>query len=60
MFAWLERARRQRDPGLQSLLYDAPLLRYRDDLRFAAFAHKIGLPGPAEAAAADTTTAPGP
>ena len=59
MFAWMERARLQRDPGLQSLLYDAPLLRYRDDPRFAAFARRIGLPTPVEAAAADKTTAPG-
>ena len=33
MFDWLQRAWKARDPGMQTLLYDALLLRYRDDPR---------------------------
>ena len=43
-FAWLARAWTNRDPGLQFLLVNPFLLRYRDDPRFAAFCKKIGLP----------------
>jgi TolB-like protein/Tfp pilus assembly protein PilF len=42
-FRWLERARVQKDPGLEGLLTSALLLRYRDDPRFAAFVRKVGL-----------------
>lgn len=43
-FQWLDRAWANRDPGLQFLLVDPFLLRYRDDPRFAAFCVKVGLP----------------
>ncbi len=46
MFDWLDRAWKARDPGMQSLLYDALLLRYRDDPRYAALARQVGLPDP--------------
>jgi TolB-like protein/Flp pilus assembly protein TadD len=46
MFEWLQRAWKARDPGMQSLLYDALLLRYRDDPRYAALARQAGLPWP--------------
>lgn len=46
MFDWLQRAWKARDPGMQSLLYDALLLRYRDDPRYAALAKQAGLPWP--------------
>jgi tetratricopeptide (TPR) repeat protein len=42
MFDWLQRALKARDPGMQSLLYDALLLRYRDDPRYAALAKQAG------------------
>ncbi len=43
-FAWLDRAWASHDTGLQFLLVDRFILRYRDDPRFAAFCKKIGLP----------------
>jgi len=46
MFAWLERAWSNRDPGLRRLLYDPFLKPYRGDPRFAAFCRKVGLPAP--------------
>src|SRR5579883_1021090 len=46
MFAWLERAWANRDPGISYLLYDPFLLAYRGDPRFAAFCRKLGLPPP--------------
>jgi TolB-like protein/Tfp pilus assembly protein PilF len=49
MFEWLERARMQRDPGLESLLMSPLLRRHLHDPRFAAFARSIGLPAPVEA-----------
>lgn len=51
MFDWLQRAWKARDPGMQTLLYDAPLLRYRDDPRYAALAREVGLPSPVASAA---------
>ena len=42
MFDWLQRALKARDPGMQSLLYDALLLRYRDDPRYAALIRNWG------------------
>jgi TolB-like protein/Flp pilus assembly protein TadD len=43
-FEWLDRAWSSRDSGVQALLYDPFLLRYKDDPRFAAFCRKVGLP----------------
>jgi TolB-like protein/Tfp pilus assembly protein PilF len=45
-FEWLDRAWSSRDPGIQMLLYDPFILRYKDDPRFAAFCRKVGLPAP--------------
>ena len=42
-FQWLERARRQRDPGLASLRKDPLLSNLRDDPRWSAFLHIMGL-----------------
>ena len=58
MFDWLQRALKARDPGMQSLLYDALLLRYRDDPRYAALAKKAGLPWPPVAAKPAAAVAP--
>jgi TolB-like protein/Tfp pilus assembly protein PilF len=52
MFKWLQRAARNRDPGVVELLYDVPILRYRNDPRFAAFRKQVGLPVPAPPASA--------
>jgi hypothetical protein len=43
-FGWLDRAWNNRDPGIQYLLFDAFILRFKDDPRFAAFCRKVGLP----------------
>jgi Flp pilus assembly protein TadD len=43
-FEWLDRAWSSRDPGIEYLLIDPLILRYRDDPRFAAFCKKAGLP----------------
>lgn len=58
MFDWLQRAWKARDPGMQSLLYDALLLRYRDDPRYAALAKQAGLPWPPVSAKPAAPTAP--
>ncbi len=42
-FEWLERARRQRDPGLAGLRRDPLLPNLRDDPRWNAFLHTMGL-----------------
>ncbi|HWY51541.1 MAG TPA: adenylate/guanylate cyclase domain-containing protein [Chthoniobacterales bacterium] len=42
-FEWLERARRQRDPGLAGLRKDPLLPNLRDDPRWNAFLHTMGL-----------------
>jgi len=42
-FQWLDRARRQRDPGLTDLLFDPLLLRYRADPRFDGLLREVGL-----------------
>jgi serine/threonine-protein kinase len=47
-FEWLDRAWSNRDSGIQNLLYDPFILRYKDDPRFAAFCRKIGLPVPGD------------
>ncbi|MEO6926451.1 MAG: tetratricopeptide repeat protein [Rhodanobacter sp.] len=51
MFKWLDRAWMARDTGMQMLLYDPFILRYRDDPRFAAFCNKVGLPTTTDAKA---------
>ncbi|MBV2208274.1 MAG: tetratricopeptide repeat protein [Thermomonas sp.] len=48
MFEWLDRALKDHDSGMQSLLYDALLLRYRNDPRYAELAKAAGLPWPPE------------
>ena len=50
-FAWLDRAFANRDPGIQFLLVNPFILRYRDDPRFAAFCKKVGLPTTTDAVA---------
>jgi TolB-like protein/Flp pilus assembly protein TadD len=45
-FEWLDRAWSGRDPGVQGLLYDPFIQRFKDDPRFAAFCRKVGLPVP--------------
>lgn len=60
MFQWLDKALAARDPGMQSLLYDPLLLRYRDDPRYAALARKVGLPWPPAAISAASATTPRP
>ena len=42
-FEWLERARRQRDPGLTGLHKDPLLTNLHDDPRWNAFLHTMGL-----------------
>src|SRR6267378_2658939 len=42
-FEWLDRARRQRDPGLASLRKDPLLTNLQDDTRWNAFLHEMGL-----------------
>jgi TolB-like protein/Tfp pilus assembly protein PilF len=51
VFQWLDRAWKQHDPGVSYLLFDPLILRYRDDPRFAAFCHKVGLPTTTDAVA---------
>jgi len=50
-FLWLDRAWNVRDPGIQFLLYDPLILRFRTDPRFAAFCSKVGLPTTTDAVA---------
>jgi TolB-like protein/Flp pilus assembly protein TadD len=52
-FEWLDRAWSSRDPGIEYLLIDPLILRYRDDPRFAAFCKKTGLPTTTTAKAMD-------
>jgi TolB-like protein/Tfp pilus assembly protein PilF len=56
MFAWLDRAWTNRDPGVSTLLYDPLVLRYREDLRFAAFCRKVGMPVPGAPATSASAT----
>ena len=58
MFDWLQRAWKARDPGMQTLLYDVLLLRYRDDPRYAALAKQAGLPWPPVSAKPTAPAAP--
>ena len=55
MFASLDRAWAERDNNITILYYDPFLLRYKDEPRFAALCKKMGLPTPAEIAAAPKT-----
>jgi len=52
-FEWLDRAWSNRDSGVQNLLFDPFILRYKDDPRFSAFCRKVGLPVSGEAATVD-------
>lgn len=54
-FEWLDRAWGNRDPGIQYLLFDPFILRYKDDPRFAAFCRNVGLPVPGESSARKST-----
>ncbi|MGH8230969.1 MAG: tetratricopeptide repeat protein [Steroidobacteraceae bacterium] len=56
-FEWLDRAWNNRDPGVNYLLYDPYFVRYRTDPRMAAYCTKVGLPTPAQAAAAASSAA---
>ena len=47
MFHWLDRSWANRDAGIQHLLVDPLILRYKEDPRFAAYCRKVGLPVPA-------------
>jgi TolB-like protein/Flp pilus assembly protein TadD len=47
VFHWLDRAWTNHDAGIQHLLTDPLILRYRDDPRFAAYCREVGLPVPA-------------
>jgi TolB-like protein/Tfp pilus assembly protein PilF len=60
-FFWLERALRDRDPGVATI-YELPYLiaRLRDDPRLATLLHKLGLPTPAELAAQSAASAASP
>jgi serine/threonine-protein kinase len=55
-FAWLDRAWRQRDPGIVFLLFDPVFTRYQSDPRFVAFRHKVGLPMKGETAVDGSAT----
>jgi len=46
-FQWLDRAWRQRDPGMSELAYDPLFKSYYRDPRFAEICHKLGVPVPA-------------
>ena len=50
-FEWLDRAWSSRDAGVQNLLFDPFITRYKGDPRFAAFCRKVALPVPGEASA---------
>jgi len=52
-FEWLNRAWVSRDPGIEYLLTDPLILRFRADPRFAAFCKKAGLPATTTAKSMD-------
>jgi len=56
-FEWLDRAWSSRDPGIEYLLTDPLILRFRNDPRFAAFCKKAGLPTTTTAKAMDVPAA---
>lgn len=45
-FAWLDRAWKQRDPGISGFMADPYLIPYRNDPRYAAFCRMAGFPVP--------------
>jgi TolB-like protein/Tfp pilus assembly protein PilF len=47
-FEWLDRAWGNRDTGIQFLLSDPFIVRYKEDPRFAAFCRRVGLPAPSD------------
>jgi TolB-like protein/Flp pilus assembly protein TadD len=47
-FLWLDRAYHARDSGMESILVDPMIMRYKHDPRLAVFSQKIGLPSPLE------------
>ena len=51
MFAWLDRAWKQRELEATDVLSDPLMLPYKHDPRFAAYCLKVGLPVPAEESA---------
>ena len=54
-FEWLDRAWNNRDSGIQYLLFDPFILRFKDDPRFASFCRKVGLPVPEDTTAHQST-----
>jgi len=58
-FEWLDRAWSSRDPGIEYLLTDPLILRFRNDPRFSAFCKKVGLPTTTTAKAMDVPDAKG-
>jgi len=58
-FEWLDRAWAARDPGVEYLLTDPLILRFRNDPRFAAFCKKVGLPTTTTAKPVDVPGAKG-
>jgi TolB-like protein/Flp pilus assembly protein TadD len=57
-FEWLDRAWNSRDSAVTLILFDPFILHYKNDARFAAFCHKVGLPAPG-ADSTRSSTAPG-
>jgi TolB-like protein/Flp pilus assembly protein TadD len=51
LFKWLDRAWSNDDAGVELLLFDPLMLRYKDDPRFTAFCKKVGLPTTTDAKA---------
>ncbi|HWG10072.1 MAG TPA: tetratricopeptide repeat protein [Rhodanobacteraceae bacterium] len=49
VFAWLDKAWAAHDPGIQQVLYDPFVLKFRNDPRFAVFCAKAGLPATTDA-----------
>ncbi|HEY3729917.1 MAG TPA: TIR domain-containing protein [Steroidobacteraceae bacterium] len=56
-FEWLDRSWSNRDPGINYLLFDPYMQRYRADPRMAAYCIKVGLPTPAQVAAGTSSAA---
>ncbi len=54
-FLWLDRAWTNRDSGINYLLFDPFILRFKDDPRFAAYCRKVGLPVPVQKATGKST-----
>ena len=58
-FKWLDHAWSNRDPGIEYLLTDPLILRFRSDPRFVAFCKKVGLPATTTAKAMDVPATKG-